>query len=81
MDWAVEEVHNEFIIFRTFAKGWLETKDVPDNKHYMFILQLSGKDGLCCCKSPPSQSLRIMKRNSQTLHGKPLKAHTDKHLA
>ena len=46
MDWSVEDMHNEYVVFETLAKIWLETKGVPDHKQYMFILQLLGKEGL-----------------------------------
>ena len=46
MDCSIVDVHKEFMVGRTFAKMWLETKGVSDNNHYIFILQLLGKEGL-----------------------------------
>ena len=37
MDWS-EDINKDFIVFKTFAKMWLEMKDVPDHKQFMFML-------------------------------------------
>ena len=51
MDWSIEDIHKEFPVFKTLGKVWLETKDVPDHKQYMFIPQLLGKEDMCCWES------------------------------
>ena len=48
MDCSVKALHKEFMVFKTFTKMWLETKSVPDNKQYMFILWSRGKEDLHC---------------------------------
>ena len=53
MDWSLEDVQKELTMFKSLAKMWLETKGVPYHKHYMFILQLLGKEVLCHWKSFP----------------------------
>ena len=45
----VEDIHKEFQVFQTLTKMRLQTKDVPDNKQYLFILQ----EGLHCWESFP----------------------------
>ena len=32
MDWSVEALHKEFLLFKFLANMQLETKDVPDHK-------------------------------------------------
>ena len=46
MNCSIEYAHREFTVLKTLAKMWLETKDMPHNKHCMFILKLLCKDGL-----------------------------------
>ena len=38
MDWSVEYMHKEFMIFKTLAEMWLETMGAFDIKQNMFIL-------------------------------------------
>ena len=45
-DWSAEDMHKEFMVFKTLAKMWLETEGVPDYIQCMFILQLLGKECL-----------------------------------
>ena len=47
MDWSGEDMHMEFMVFKTLTEMWLETKGVLDHKQYMFLLQLLGNKGLC----------------------------------
>ena len=46
MDWSVEDVHKEFILYKLLTKMWLKTKSIPDHKQNMFMLQLLGKECL-----------------------------------
>ena len=48
MVWSVEDMFKEFTVFKTPPNIWLETKGVPNNKHYMFFLQLLGTESLHC---------------------------------
>ena len=40
---SVEDVYNEFTMFKTLAKIWLETKCIPEHEQCIFILQLLGQ--------------------------------------
>ena len=42
VDWSVEDIHKEFMVFKTFSKMWLETKEVPCYIQYLLILPLLG---------------------------------------
>ena len=53
INWSEEDVHEEFMIFKTLDKMCLQMKSVPDHKKYMFILQLLGKAGLHYWESFP----------------------------
>ena len=81
MVWLIEDVHKEFIVLKTVARMWLETKGLPDYKQYMFSLQLLGRKVSATGDLFPLQPSTIITRNSKTMCGKPLKAHSDKHLA
>ena len=43
VDYLVEGIYEAFQVFKTLAKMYLQTKDVLDNKQYLFFLQLLGK--------------------------------------
>ena len=53
MDWSVEDVHKVFILFKAFAKMWIETKGIQNHKQYMSMLQLLGMEVLCHWESFP----------------------------
>ena len=46
MEWSVEDIPKEFPVFKSLAKMWLEAKGVPDQKQYMFTLQILDKESL-----------------------------------
>ena len=69
IDWPVEDVHNESMVFKTLATLWLETKGVPNHKQYRFILQLLGKEVSANRNLSPSLLQTTIIRNSQTMYG------------
>ena len=81
MDWLVEDVCKEFTVFKTHAKIWLDTRCVSGHTQPMVILPLLGKEGVNFGNLSPLQPSAIMTRNNQIMCGKPLKAHSDKHLS
>ena len=71
MDWSVEDILKEFTVFKTLTKMWLETKGVPDQKLYKFILQLLGKEGLHHWESFQPAAPNSNEKNSHTIYAKP----------
>ena len=80
MEWSVEDMHKELMVVKTPTKMWLETKGMLDQTVYIDHA-ITRQGGLHHWETILLAPQTIMPRNNQTVYGKPLKAHSDKHLA